>query len=89
VLHRRLLPEANQVLGSAPSRPIDAKPKKSRIINRFFKTLKAELIYGRIFQNIKAVRTAVRDFIARYNAKWLIEKTGYFSQQPLGPEVEN
>jgi hypothetical protein len=35
--------------------------------------------HGRIFQSIDDVRTAVREFIARYNAEWLIEKNGYRS----------
>ena len=37
------------------------------------------MIHGRIFQTIDDVRTAVREFIARDNAEWLIEKNGYRS----------
>jgi hypothetical protein len=33
-------------------------------------------------QTIAAVRNAVREFVARYNAGWLIEKNGFRS--PLG-----
>jgi hypothetical protein len=34
---------------------------------------------GRVFQTLDEVRDAVRDFAARYNAEWLIEKNGYIS----------
>ena len=33
-------------------------------------------MHGRIYQTIDEVRDAVRDFVARYNAEWLIEKNG-------------
>jgi putative transposase len=33
-------------------------------------------VHGRIYQTIDQVRDAVRDFVARYNADWLIEKNG-------------
>ncbi len=41
--------------------------------------MKEQAIHGRVFQTIDEVRNAVRDFAARYNAKWLIEKNGYLS----------
>ncbi len=34
---------------------------------------------GRIFQTIDEVRNAVRVFVARSNAEWLIEKNGHRS----------
>ncbi len=37
------------------------------------------MIHGRIFQTIDDVRTAVREFVVRYNAEWLVEKNGYRS----------
>jgi transposase InsO family protein len=49
------------------------------VIERFFRTLKEQAIHGRVFQTIDEVRDAVRDFAARYNAEWLIEKNGYLS----------
>jgi transposase InsO family protein len=41
--------------------------------------LKEQIVHGRIFQTIDEVRDAVRDFVARYNAEWLVEKNGYLS----------
>jgi hypothetical protein len=34
-------------------------------------------VHGRVFRTIDDVRNAVRDFVARYNAEWLIEKNGF------------
>ena len=43
---------------------------------RFFRTFKEQVVYGRIYQTIDDVCTAVRVFFKRYNAEWLIEKNG-------------
>jgi hypothetical protein len=42
-------------------------------------TFKEQVVHGRVFQTIDEVREAVREFAARYNAAWLIEKNGYLS----------
>jgi hypothetical protein len=39
-------------------------------------------VHGRIYQTIDQVRDAVRDFVARYNAEWLIKKNGLRSATP-------
>ena len=49
------------------------------VIERLFRTLKEQVVHGRIFQTIDEVRNAVRAFVARYNAEWLIEKNGHRS----------
>jgi transposase InsO family protein len=49
------------------------------VIERLFRTLKEQIIHGRVFQIVDEVRDAIRDFDARYNAEWLIEKNGYLS----------
>jgi transposase InsO family protein len=49
------------------------------VIERLFRTFKEQIIHGRVFQTIDEVRKAVREFVARYNAEWLIEKNGYLS----------
>ena len=41
--------------------------------------MKEQAIHGRIFQTIDEVREAVRAFVARYNAEWLVEKNAYRS----------
>ena len=49
------------------------------IVERLFRTLKEQIVYGRIFHTVDDVRDAVRAFAARYNAEWLIEKNGHRS----------
>ena len=36
-------------------------------------------MHGRIYQTIAEVRDAVRSFVARYRAEWLIDKNGFRS----------
>ena len=46
---------------------------------RFNRTLKEQIIHGRIYRNIAELRDAVRDFVELYNAQWIVEKNGYLS----------
>ena len=59
-----------------PSYAFVGEPETNGVIERFFRTLKEQIVHGRIYQTIDEVRDAVRDFVARYNAEWLIEKNG-------------
>ncbi len=59
-----------------PSRP--TPPKTNSEFPPLARTL-PQAIHGRVFQTIDEVRNAVRNFAARYNAAWLIEKNGYLS----------
>jgi putative transposase len=65
--------------GVAPSYAFVAEPETNGVIERLFRTLKEQAVHGRIFQTIEDVRDAVRAFVARYNAEWLLEKNGYRS----------
>ncbi len=65
--------------GVAPSYAFIAEPETNGVIERLFRTLKEQAIHGRIFQTIDDVRDAVRAFVARYNAEWLLEKNGHRS----------
>ena len=62
--------------GITPSYAFVGEPEKNGVIERFFRTLKEQIVHGRIYQSIDDVRHAVRTFVARYNAEWLIEKNG-------------
>lgn len=46
---------------------------------RFIRTIKEQVIYGRVFQNLQEVRQAVRRFIDTYNREWLVKKNGFLS----------
>ena len=50
--------------------------QQNRVAERFFRTLKEQIVHGQIYQTRDEVRDAVRDFVARYNAEWPIEKNG-------------
>ncbi len=46
---------------------------------RFIRTIKEQVIYGRIFQNLAEVKTALRRFLDTFNREWLVEKNGFLS----------
>ena len=56
-----------------------AQPETNGVAERFFRTLKEQAIYGRIFRNLEEVRQAVAAFVKQYNAFWLVEKRGHLS----------
>ena len=55
------------------------RPETNGVAERFIRTLKEQIIFGRIYQDIEEVRTAVRAYFERYNRHWLLEKNGYRS----------
>ena len=59
-----------------PSYAFVGEPETNGVIERFFRTLKEQIVHGRMYQTIDEVRDAVRTFVTRYNAEWLIEKNG-------------
>jgi len=67
--------------GISPSYAFVGEPETNGVIERLFRTLKEQIVHGRIYQTIDEVRDAVRQFVDRYNPEWLIEKNGY--QSPL------
>ena len=65
--------------GITPSFAFVAQPQTNGVAERFNRTLKEQVIHGRIFRNVEEVRAAVAAFIERYNAEWLVEKLGFVS----------
>lgn len=65
--------------GISPSYAFVREPETNGVIERFFRTFKEQVVHGRIYQTIDDVREAVRSFVERYNAQWLIEKNAYKS----------
>jgi transposase InsO family protein len=65
--------------GMSPSYAFVGEPETNGVIERLFRTLKEQIVHGRIDHTIDEVRDAVRAFAARYNAEWLIEKNGHRS----------
>jgi transposase InsO family protein len=71
----------NQIafLGLTPSFAFVRQPETNGVAERFIRTLKEQVVWGRIFRNAEEVRGAVRAFVARYNEHWLLEKNAYRS----------
>jgi transposase InsO family protein len=65
--------------GMAPSFAFVSQPQTNGVVERFNKTLKEQVIYGRTYRNIEEVRIAVTAFMERYNQHWLVEKLGFRS----------
>ena len=65
--------------GIQPSYAFVAEPQTNGVAERFNRTLKEQIIHGRIYRNIAELRDAVRDFVELYNAQWIVEKNGYLS----------
>ncbi|MGY6411616.1 MAG: IS3 family transposase [Alkalilacustris sp.] len=74
--------------GMTPSYAFVGRPETNGVVERFFRTLKEQIVHGRVYETIEDVREAVRAFIARYNAQWLVEKNGYLSPAALGRQHE-
>ena len=65
--------------GIQPSYAFVAEPQANGVAERFNRTLKEQIIHGRIYRNIAELRDAVRDFVELYNAQWSVEKNGCLS----------
>ena len=65
--------------GMALSYAFAHQPQGNGVIERFFRTLKEQAIWGRSFRTAAEVRAAVTDFVARYNTAWRLERLGYLS----------
>ena len=70
---RTTSPTRSKFWGIQPSYAFVASPRqrRRRAVQR---TLKEQIIHGRIYRNIAELRDAVRDFVELYNAQWIVEK---------------
>jgi putative transposase len=67
--------------GVTPSFAFVGEPQTNGVAERFIRTLKEQVIHGRIYRNLTELRAAVATFVRRYNAEWLVEKLGFQSPQ--------
>ena len=65
--------------GIAPSFAFVAEPQTNGVAERFNRTLKEQVIHGRLFKNVEDVRAAVTAFKDRYNRHWRLEKLDFMS----------
>jgi len=65
--------------GIAPSFAFVEEPQTNGVAERFNRTLREQVLNGRIFKSLDEVRRAVAAFVELYNAEWLVEKLGFVS----------
>ena len=55
------------------------EPQTNGVAERFNRTLKEQVIHGRVFRNVEDLRAAIGAFVKLYNEVWLVEKLGFVS----------
>lgn len=65
--------------GLTPSFAFVEQPQTNGVAERFNRTLKEQVIHGRIFRTVEDLRVAVGTFVERYNAQWRVEKLGFLT----------
>lgn len=66
-------------LGIEPSPAFVRQPEGNGCIERFFPTLKEQLLWVRRFRDLEELRAALSEFRDRYNQHWIIHRLGYRS----------
>lgn len=66
-------------LGMTSSPAFVRQPEGNGCIERFFRTLKEQLLWVRHFTTLEELRQALLTFKETYNREWLIERLGYRS----------
>jgi len=64
-------------LGVEPSPAFVRQPEGNGCIERFFRTLKEQVLWVRRFRDLEELRTALIEFKDRYNNNWILERLGY------------
>lgn len=63
--------------GITPSPALPYEPETNGVIERFWRTLKEQCVYGRAFNTLEEVEGVVKAFVANYNRLWRIERLGF------------
>jgi len=64
-------------LGMESSPAFVRQPEGNGCIERFFRTLKEQLLWLRRFRNLDELRAALAEFRRRYNEHWILERLHY------------
>lgn len=59
------------------------EPQTNGVAERFNRTLKEQVLRGRVYRDVAELRAAVAAFVASYNDHWLIEKNGHRSPREM------
>jgi len=73
-----------QFRGIAPSFAFIEQPQTNGVVERFFRTLKEQIVYGRTYLTVEELRVAVDKFVELYNQEWRIERLGFISKTGTG-----
>lgn len=76
-------------LGIEPSFSFVEEPQTNGVVERFNRTLKEQVIYGKVFRNLDEVRQAVLKFRDNYNRHWRLEKLGFMTPLEARQRYEN
>ena len=66
-----------QFLGIEASPAFVRQPEGNGCIERFFRTLKEQLLWVQRFADLEELRAALIEFRHRYNRHWIVERLGY------------
>ncbi len=64
-------------LGIEGSPSFVREPEGNGVAERFIRTLKENFLWVHTFETIEELRQGLRDFVAHYNATWLVARHGY------------
>jgi len=65
------------------------EPQTNGVVERFNRTLKEQVIYGKVFKNLDEVRQAVLESRDNYNRYWRLEKLGFMTPLEARQRYEN
>lgn len=75
--------------GIVPSFSFVEEPQTNGVVERFNRTLKEQVIYGKVFKNLDEVRQAVLEFRDNYNRYWRLAKLGFMTPLEARQRYEN
>ena len=67
------------LLGMESSPSFVRQPECNGCVERFIRTLKEQLLWVRVFQNVEELRCALAEFRERYNQRWIVQRLGYLT----------
>jgi putative transposase len=73
-------------LGIESSPSFVRQPEGNGVAERFIRTLKENFLWVHTFDTIEELRRGLRDFVAHYNATWLVARHGYRTPNQIRAE---